>query len=378
MYMFVYPMDIIILIIIQICMKLDGVVTQLATQYPNTDQLTPREKALTVASFLKANNITGIEPGREYHLLEHNFLGVALDDTGHNSLPLVSAAIYCYAAQRIGLNARLCGFPLHVHVIIIPPPGFDVDGNAIGDAKQGDPIYMDPFRSEKETHVSNLQNQLTWLGASSAERFTYLGESHISQVILRCGKNIMNSIQRTEQFPDTHTTLLDLESAKYAALWASILASDPIRPADRRQYVPWLVELLAVEFSFDVHLAERYLAPIFRGLPEHERIMEGLHVMQAVDDEPKQIRRRSSENKNTRYRVGQVFCHRRYNYYAIITGWDTKCEADEYWARTMRIDNLPAGRHQSFYHVLYDTLKRSTRLFDILTTAESKIKAFVT
>lgn len=353
MYMFVYPMNIIILIIIQICMKLDGIATELATGCPNTDQLTPREKALTVASFLKANNQTGIEPGREYHLLEHNFLGVALDDPGHNSLPLVSAAIYCYVAQRVGLNAQLCGFPLHVHVIVIPPPGFDVDGNALNGAEQGHPIYMDPFRSEKETHVSNLQNQLILLGASDAEQSNYLGESHISQIILRCGRNIMNSIQRMEQFPDTHTTLLDLESAKYAAIWASVLASDPIRLADRRQYVPWLMGLLAVEFSFDVYLAERHLVPILRGLPEHERVMESLHVMQAVDDEPKQIRRRSSENKNTRYRVGQIFRHRRYNYNAIITGWDTKCEADEYWARTMRVDNLPAGRHQSFYHVLY-------------------------
>lgn len=334
-------------------MELDKIVTQLITGHPNTDQLTPRKKALAVASFLKANDLTGIELGREYHLLEHNFLGVSLDDPGHNSLPLVSAAIYCYVAQRIGLNAQLCGFPLHVHVIIIPSPGFDIDGNALSGTEQGDPMYMDPFRSEKETHVSTLQNQLIWLGASDAEQSTYLGESHISQIILRCGKNIMNSIQRIGQSPDIHPTLLDLESAKYAALWASVLATDPIRPADRRQYVPWLVELLAVEFSFDVYLAEQYLVPILMGLPEHERIMEGLHVMQAVDDEPKQIRCRSPENNNTRYRVGQVFRHRRYNYSAIITGWDTKCEADEHWARAMRIDTLPAGRHQSFYHVLY-------------------------
>ena len=334
-------------------MRLDQIATQLAVECSSIGQTTPREKALAVASYLRANNMTGIEPGREYHLLEHNFLGVALDDPGHNSLPLVSAAVYCYVAQRLGLNARLCGFPLHVHVIVMPPSGHDLDGNALNATEQGEPMYMDPFRSENETHVSNLQSQLVWLGASNAEQSNYLGESHTSQIVLRCGKNIMASIQRMEQFPDTHSTLLDLDSAKYAALWASTLASDPIRPAERRQCLPWLMELLAAEFPFDVHLVERYLVPLLSGMPEYERIVGSLHVMQAVDDIPKQMRRRSFENKSIKYRIGQVFRHRRYNYKAIITGWDKKCEADEFWTRRMGIDRLQAGRHQSFYHVLY-------------------------
>lgn len=334
-------------------MRLNEIATQLAVECSSIGQTTPREKALAVASYLRANNLTGIEPGREYHLLEHNFLGVALDDPGHNSLPLVSAAIYCYVAQRVGLNARLCGFPLHVHVIVMPPSGLDLDGNALNITERGEPMYMDPFRSENETHVSNLQTQLVWLGASNVEQSNYLGESHTSQIVLRCGKNIMASIQRMEQFPDTHSTLLDLDSAKYAALWASTLASDPIRPAERRQCLPWLMELLAAEFPFDVHLVERYLVPLLSGMPEYERVVGSLHVMQAVDDIPKQMRRRSFENKGIKYRIGQVFRHRRYNYKAIITGWDKKCEADELWTRRMGIDRLQAGRYQSFYHVLY-------------------------
>lgn len=353
MYMSVYLMHKLDLIIVQISNRLDEVATRLATECPNVGQLTPREKALAVASYLRANNLTGIELGREYHLLEHNFLGVALDDPCHNSLPLVSAAIYCCVAQRLGLNARLCGFPLHVHVIVMPQSGFDLDGNALDAAERGEPMYMDPFRSEKETHLSNLQTQLIWLGASNIEHSNYLAESHTSQIILRCGKNIMTSIQRMEQFPDTLSTLLDLDSAKYAALWASILASDPIRPAERRQYLPWLMELLAAEFPFDVHLVEQYLVPLLSGLPEYERVVGSLHVMRAADDIPKQIRRRSFENKTIKYRIGQVFRHRRYNYKAIITGWDKKCEADESWTRIMGIDRLQVGRHQSFYHVLY-------------------------
>lgn len=343
----------VILIAMQINNKLHEIATQFITDSPNIGQLSPREKALAVVSYLRTKNLTGIEPGREYHRLEHNFLGVVLDDPGHNSLPLVSAAIYCYVAQKLGLNARPCGFPLHVHVIITPTPGFDIDGNALDATERGEPIYLDPFRSEHETHVSTLQNQLLLLGASNVEHSIFLGESSTSQTVLRCGRNILNSVRRMHQFPNMRQVQqLDLASAKYAAFWSFMLLSGPIQEAELRHYLPSLMELFATDFPSDIYLVEQYIAPLFRGMPEYEHILESLHVILAVDEMPKQVRRRTTGNTSVKYRIGQVFRHRRYNYKAIITGWDTECEAGENWMRTMGIDRLQAGRHQSFYHVL--------------------------
>ncbi|KAE8131150.1 Hemimethylated DNA-binding protein YccV like-domain-containing protein [Aspergillus pseudotamarii] len=336
----------------EITNKLDEIVGRLSSLYPSINMFTPRDKARTIAVYLKSNNLTGIQPDREYHCLEHNFLGVALNDPNHNSLPLVSAAIYCYVAQRFGLNARPCGFPFHVHVIVKPPLGLDVDGNVLGPGVYGDPIYMDPFRSDRETPVTNLQRQLNYLGASSVEQSTFLDESRTSEIVLRCSKNILNSVQRMSQYPDVHLEPVDTVSAKYAALWSTMLLSDPSRPAEFRHHLPWLMELFATEFPSDIYLVEQYVVPIFRGLLEYEHILESLHVMRAVDEIPKQVKRRYPGRCDVKYRIGQVFRHRRYSYIAIITGWDTECDAGEQWMRRMGIDRLQGGRHQSFYHVL--------------------------
>ncbi|THC87851.1 hypothetical protein EYZ11_012705 [Aspergillus tanneri] len=211
---------------------------------------------MAIASCLRGDNLMGIGAGREYHSLEHNFLGVALNDSEHNSLPLISAAIYCYVAQRLGLNARPC--------------------------------------------------------------------------------------------------LVDIDSAKYAAVWSAVLLTDPSQPAASRHHLPWLMELFATEFPSDAFLIEEYVAPLFLGMREHDHILESLHVMRAVDEMPKQIKRRALHNGSIKYQIGQVFRHRRYDYKAVITGWDIECDAGDQWVRQMGIDRLQHGRHQSFYHVLVE------------------------
>ncbi|KAL2808537.1 Hemimethylated DNA-binding protein YccV like-domain-containing protein [Aspergillus granulosus] len=334
--------------------RLDGILSRLCVEYPNVQDLSSREQARVIASFLRAYNLIGIEPERDYHCLEHNFLGLALDDPGHNSLPLVSAVIYCHMAQRLGLNARPCGFPFHVHVIVIPQPGFDIDGNLLQAGTAGEPIYMDPFRSDKETPIADLRAQLNFLGASQVEQSAFLGESRTSEIVSRCSKNVLNSLQRINQFPGPRLVPVDPSCARYAALWSSLLFSNPLRPAELRHHLLWLMELLATDFPSDIHLIEQYIAPIFRGTMEFEHIMESLHVIRAVDEIPKQVKRRLSQLKDVRYRVGQVFRHRRYDYVAIITGWDAECGAGEQWMRRMGVDRLQSGRNQSFYHVIVE------------------------
>ncbi|KAL3454957.1 Hemimethylated DNA-binding protein YccV like-domain-containing protein [Aspergillus heterothallicus] len=334
--------------------RLDEILCRFYVEYPDMQDLSSRGQASVIASFLRAHNLIGIEPEREYHSLEHNFLGLALDDPGHNSLPLVSAVIYCHMAQRLGLNARPCGFPFHVHVIIQPRPGFDIDDNPLQTGTTGEPLYMDPFRSDKETPVADLKAQLNFLGASSVEQSAFLGESRTSEIVSRCSKNILNSLQRINQSPGARLAPVDPDCARYAALWSCLLFSNPLRPAELRHHLLWLMELLATDFPSDIHLVEQYISPIFRGTIEFEHIMESLHVLRTVDEMPKQVKRRSSHLKGVKYHVGQVFRHRRYNYLAIITGWDVECGAGEQWMRTMGIDRLQSGRHQSFYHVIVE------------------------
>ncbi|KAL4911664.1 Hemimethylated DNA-binding protein YccV like-domain-containing protein [Aspergillus aurantiobrunneus] len=334
--------------------RLDQILPDFLLEYPGIHDLSPRETARAIAAYLRAHNMTGIEPSREYHCLEHNFLGFALDDAGHNSLPLVSGVIYCHVAQMLGLNARLCGFPFHVHVIVIPPSGLDIDGNAVGTWTQGEPIYMDPFRSDQETPTSDMRTQLDFLGASPIEQSAFLGETMTSEIILRSSKNILNSVQRIGQAPGAGSVPIDVGCARYAALWSSLLFSNPLRPAELRHHLLWLMEHVATDFPSDISLIEQYIAPIFHGTLEFEHIMESLHVIRAVDEIPKQVKRRSFQQRRVSYHIGQVFKHRRYNYTAIITGWDAECGAGEQWIRRMGVDRLQGGRHQSFYHAIVE------------------------
>ncbi|KAJ5152841.1 uncharacterized protein N7482_009319 [Penicillium canariense] len=333
---------------------LTDLVAQFRASHLDMGVLRPRDKALSLASWLRDNDLTGIELGKEYHALEHNFLGLALKSPGHNSLPLISAAIYCYVAQEIGLNAHPCGFPFHVHVIVTPPPGLDMNGDTLSGEDVGLPMYLDPFRGARETPVSDLRDQLIFLGASATEQTAFLGQSLTSEIVLRCSRNIWTSIHSAPHHPDGPVSSVDVVSAKYASLWSSMLLSGDSRPMDLRHHLPLLMELFATDFPSDIFLVEQYIVPLFQGLFEHEHILESLHVMRAVDEIPKQVRRRSGENKNIGYTVGQVFRHRRYHYRAIITGWDSECGAGEQWMRRMGIDRLQAGRHQSFYHVLVE------------------------
>lgn len=112
------------------------------------------------------------------------------------------------------------------------------------------------------------------------------------------------------------------------------------------------MELVATDFPYDIYLIEQYIASIFRGTLEYEHIMESAHVIRAVDEMQKLPKQRPSEHNRVSYRVGQVCRHRRYNYTAIITGWDPECGAGEQWMRRMGVDHLQSGRHQSFYHVM--------------------------
>lgn len=77
-------------------------------------------------------------------------------------------------------------------------------------------------------------------------------------------------------------------------------------------------------------------------------------VRHRIDSRKLRKNRGPGATENVRYRVGQVFYHRRYQYYAIIVGWDAKCAASEQWIDQMRVDSLPQGREQSFYHVLVE------------------------
>ncbi len=313
---------------------------------PNIHVESPRKKALLIARYLRDRDLTGITSNDEYHHIRHNFLGLALLDRNHSSLPLISGAIYCHIATQFGLDAQLCGFPFHVYSIIHPSPGFNIDGNPREDDMAAESIYMDPFRSVQEIPVSSLESQLSMMGTVPSARVLFLGDASTREIVLRCGRNIRSSLQSANEAIVTNvgydTSVPDATGAFYASLWSSTML--------RRQQLREMFDLFTTHYPTDVSLIEQYILPLFQNLPE---LYSAMRAVRATDAMPKRVRRRTKETEDVRYKVGQVFRHKRYNYQAVITGWDTKCDAEQTWIEQNGVDRLQKGRNQSFYHSLY-------------------------
>lgn len=350
----------------EISTALDNVAELFQQEVPMYPELDTRDKAKTLARYLRAHNLMGIKCNvhENYHNIQNNFLGIALQDPDHPSLPLISVAIYCCVAQRLGLDAQPCGFLFHVLAIVNPPKGFAVDGRELYEGQMGDPIYMDPFRSMEESLVDDLKSQLVSLGVTPNDHATYLGSSSTVEIVRRSAKNIVTSVQtmhrneRANQMP-TAEPYPEMDAAFYSSIWAlTILAEgdrDGLNSRDaansqRAQFLPYILQQMESKFPMDISLIEKFIVPLSSDLTQPEEISNSIRLMR--DSERREVKTRTLEtSRRVRFKIGQYFQHKRYRYFAFITGWDVECLAGEAWISRMGVDQLARGKHQSFYHV---------------------------
>lgn len=346
----------------------DGLVIQLRLDYPEIDNFTSRAKAVAAATFLKARNLTGLDDEAAYRDMQNNFIGIALRDPNHPSLPLISCAIFCCLVERIGLDGRCCGIPSHVHAMVIAPVGETLDGKRATPESPREIMYLDPYHQGEEVPVTSLKRMLVDWGVQPIDHDSYLIENNSALgVVLRTSRNILATIhafrttmqttQRTPSIRLRHGSSTDLEHAFYSSLWASFIFAntDNYHRAQRRQFIPLLLEKFEAHFPEDAPFIEKYICPFFDTAARDDWNLLGvLRVVKAADQTPKQIRLRNSEVQKSecKYKVGQVFRHRRYNYIAVIIGWDVECGMDNTWIAHNRVDSLARGRHQGFYHAL--------------------------
>lgn len=317
--------------------------------HPGIDGLSPRHKATLVARYMRDKGWTGIHGDRDYYNVEHNFLGVALCGEEHNSLPPITVVIYCYVVRELGLRAAPCSLPMHVLALVRPPQGLNVNGEPLDEGADDAAIYMDPYRSEEEVPLSSLKSQLRLFNHrfTDAEVESLLLESNARDITLRCARNIFNSHRSTE-IPFNE---VDKFNAMYAANWAFALV--PKRTGIRNtEELILLVQAFFENFTFDVGLIQKYVLPLCVDLPEYNRYMKECRAIRRHDELPKRARYRSGKNAAVKYKVGQVFRHKRYQYIGAITGWDPECSSGEEWIHQMGVNYLPNGRQQPFYHIL--------------------------
>ena len=324
---------------------------------------TVRQQALVVADYLRRSKFTGIRSTAGYHNLPNNFIGLALRDEEHQTLPLVLVAIYCCVAQRLGLDAQPCGFPLHVHAIIKAPKDQDLDGRTTGIDTESSFMYMDPWHSSVETPKEELIARLRTLKAEPSKFQALLAPSSTAEIVRRTARNIMTSVKMLSQTVgngghlNLSTAYPDANGAFYGALWALLLLPEGNSNHSQSQqgrYVPYILHHVEQDFPLDLGLVEKIAALHFRETDYYGQFLGRVQSLRTEDDSPKLRKDRTSKTRdNVRYRIGQVFRHKRYNYNAVITGWDVECEAGEDWIAQMNVRSLPRGQHQAFYHVMY-------------------------
>jgi F-box protein 21 len=203
------------------------------------------------------------------------------------------------------------------------------------------------------------------MGVPSIEHDHFLSDTTTREMVLRTARNIMNSVQTIRQteagMRGIQASWLnsspDMDNAFYATIWAMlILGSNNDPPSGstvrRRQYLPYLLEHFQTHFPWDVTLLEHYVVPMFRDQPEGQRLQQFVRSMHQVDAMRKPILSRSEQSVNVKFKIGQLFQHKRYSYEGVVTGWDVSCDAGEEWIQNMGVDRLSSGRNQAFYHVL--------------------------
>ena len=348
---------------------LDRLANGLLSEHPGFRDSSTRAKASTLASYLREQGFQGV-PDTSYRALRNSFIGLVLQSPTHQSLPLISVAIFCALAQRVGLDARPCGFLFHVYCLVYAPKNHSLDGEYKPSSSAPlDSMYLDPFRSSDEVRQGDLLRVLRDMGVPTADHQTFLSDTTTREMVLRTARNIMNSVQTIRQtqvgvhgisaaWLDAYP---DMDNAFYATIWAMLMLGpgDEGTPGSlqqvssrRRQYLPYLLEHFQTHFAWDVALLEQYVVPMFYTQPEGQRLLQFVQSMHQIDTLRRPLIRRTARARNVEFKIGQLFKHKRYHYEGVIIGWDTSCDAGEEWIQNMGVDRLAGGREQAFYHVL--------------------------
>jgi F-box protein 21 len=255
--------------------------------------------------------------------------------------------------------------------MVFPNGSEDLDGRSVAaESNHADPMYLDPWRSDAEVPASHLREILSSWGIQPVDFAKYISDTPVSSLVLRTSKNILATVHEfrlsgANITDNEHPTIrlyanpfADLDNSFYSALWANFLLSDSETDSDaitQHQFVPMLLEKFERFYPMDASLIEQYVCPLFDSTSgAHWQLYEALRIVRAVDQSPKQIKPRDSEaaKAKIKYKVGQVFRHKRYRYIAVITGWDIECGMSSAWIEHNQVDDLSGGRHQSFYHSL--------------------------
>ncbi|EAQ92168.1 hypothetical protein CHGG_00403 [Chaetomium globosum CBS 148.51] len=324
---------------------LDNLADQFRTEHPTFEDLSTREKALSLVRWLRANNLTGMDnPEINYRNLRNCFIGHALSEEDHPSLPIISSAIFTCIAERLGLTAFCLGFPNHVHAAVYAPAGMDLDGGET-DESDGEKkrMCLDPYGSDQEVTLRDLRLRLVEFGWTQGTE-AFLTPSPVPIIVQRTAQNIKSTYDSVRDLADNDTLGaemkrlrsgypgLNMDAARYASMWAELLMKQT-SSFHWDSNLDSFLQKFTLSWSEDVWIVKKYLVPLYdqfvisqpnrRPRNPWHNVHEALGMLENLDKRIPELSRRYTEDitARVRYKIGQVFRHRRYGYIGIINGW---------------------------------------------------------
>ncbi|KAI2469150.1 hypothetical protein F4781DRAFT_236609 [Annulohypoxylon bovei var. microspora] len=342
---------------------LDDITARFRSTQEHLDEMTTRQKAIALARWLHSNNMTGLNDPTEqtYRYLRNCLIGRALRDEHHPSLPIISAAIYSAIASRLGMESYPCALPNHVHATVLSPPGISLDGFhlPVEQSEHQENMFLDPYGSDEEVPPNFIYHFLARLGIHSGYE-NLLNPTATDLIVMRTAQNIRASFTsfRTNERPLAQLIPMielnrgdwarNLQPALYSMIWASIMMV-PVLPENDEIRWDWHQDVVDLRTYFyesfpeDSWLVEKYVCPMYDNFAaplrrQHDwelpskSLRDQIREIRRADASAKPPRRRSALKEGTRakYRVGQVFRHKRYEYHGIILGWTV--EGGSTWA----------------------------------------------
>lgn len=328
-------------------MKIGHILDRLAADFrdtqPNIDEMSTRQKALELNRWLRINNLTGLQhPERSYRNLRNCLIGQALRHQDHDSIPIISSAIFCCIAERLGLQAQCCAFPTHVHAIVFAEHGKTLDSVPVTeDDAPLERMYLDPYGSSEEIPMADLQAMLAHFGWQTSTD-VFLSPVSPVAIAMRTARNIRATASRVletrEQTNPDLTRLItgsdssNIDAALYSALWASLLLT-PVDSFEWDEVLEPFLNRFAKNWHVDAWLVKKYIFPLYDRFGHiRERIMnnprrwddprEVIYLVDEFDETPPSVfRRNSARTQHVLYKIGQVFKHRRYGWIGAVNGW---------------------------------------------------------
>lgn len=306
--------------------------------------MTTRQKAIAVNRWLRINNLTGLgDPEKDYRNLRNCLIGQALRHDDHESIPLISAAIFCGIAERLGMDARCSAFPSHVHAVVTAAPGMTLDDVPVtGPEFPREKMYLDPYGNDDEVSEESLQAILTRFGWNDTDN-NFLAPVPAIAMVARTARNLEASAvaltqSRIYENPQPEAgrlirgdAICNAYTCHYAASWAYLMMMPP-NTFEWRDRVHILISQFPLALQEDSWLINTYLWPLTQdpspiplppetGMLHHDPWGSWVEVRRDDDNPPPPHTRQGPNALYIRFRVGQVVKHRRYGWIGLIVGW---------------------------------------------------------